>query len=168
MRKLSTSAPASCHDLLRLTRTLVACIRVADLIIGVDQQLGAGSRHRRDDDEGVSTLATSLKAAASEHVVGIAETMTKSLDIEMMETEKKIAFRSGADGRLDELNRLLQAWPEHLDRVVAEHRGELPDFVADGNVVYLPQIGFLIQLPKSECENGDVEMREAQVELMFR
>ena len=109
-----------------------------------------------------------LRATASEDVAHVAEILTKALDLEAMEEEKKIAIRAGVDDRLDELNGLLQVWPEYLGRIVRRQIRSLPEFVGSCNIVYLNQIGFLVQIPREDCDGKETQLQEQRVEILFR
>ncbi|KAJ3248643.1 MutS protein msh5 [Chytriomyces hyalinus] len=77
------------------------------------------------------------------------------IDFELSSSETAVTVKHGVDQELDELKRSYNGLDDLLSRVAQEIAQTIPDSVSDAlNVIYFPQLGYLITIPLREDMNS--------------
>ncbi|KAI9727494.1 MAG: MutS protein msh5 [Chrysothrix sp. TS-e1954] len=83
------------------------------------------------------------------HLHEIGRMVTKVIDFETSDDQHRTVVRAGIDETLDEHKRLYEGMSDLLLRVAEKLAEEVPAGLPNNlNVIYFPQIGFLITMPK--------------------
>lgn len=69
-------------------------------------------------------------------------------------------MKPNVDAGLDEKKRTYNGLPDFMTKVAKEELNRLDDDITECNVIYLPQIGYLLAIPKmnalNDTENVDI------------
>ncbi|KAJ3059989.1 MutS protein msh5, partial [Podochytrium sp. JEL0797] len=88
------------------------------------------------------TIATTFDAVLLQDVVAH---INRVIDFELSSAESKVVVKLGVDQELDELKHLYEGLDDLLSEVATETARSVPPQFVDGlNVVYFPQLGYLI------------------------
>ena len=84
-------------------------------------------------------------------IAAVGQHVSETIDLEMSEEQQRTTVRAGIDPELDQRKHNYDGVDSLLDHVAEDIRKTIPvGLPQDLKVVYLPQIGFLVALPKDE------------------
>jgi DNA mismatch repair protein MSH5 len=89
------------------------------------------------------------------HLAQVGRKISETVDLEKSAEESRTVILPGIDEELDQLKRTLDGLDDLLNEVAAKLSEKMPsDLRASLNVIYFPQIGFLVTVP-IDPETGD-------------
>lgn len=89
------------------------------------------------------------------HLAQVGRKISETVDLEKSADESRTVILPGIDEELDQLKRTLEGLDDLLNEVAAKLSEKMPsDLRASLNVIYFPQIGFLVTVP-IDPETGD-------------
>jgi DNA mismatch repair protein MSH5 len=89
------------------------------------------------------------------HLAQVGRRISETVDLEKSAEQSRTVILPGVDKELDRLKRTLDGLDDLLNKVAAKLSEKMPsDLRASLNVIYFPQIGFLITVP-IDPNNGD-------------
>jgi DNA mismatch repair protein MSH5 len=89
------------------------------------------------------------------HLAQIGRKISETVDLEKTAEESRTVILPGIDEELDQLKRTLDGLDDLLNEVAVKLSEKMPsDLRASLNVIYFPQIGFLVTIP-IDPETGD-------------
>jgi DNA mismatch repair protein MSH5 len=89
------------------------------------------------------------------HLAQVGRKISETVDLEKSAEEFRTVILPGIDEELDQLKRTLDGLEDLLNEVAAKLSDKMPsDLRASLNVIYFPQIGFLVTVPINP-ETGD-------------
>ncbi len=68
------------------------------------------------------------------------------LDMEASERRQRFTVKSGVDASLDERRRIHNGLPDLLLSMAQEEIGDLPSYIKECSMVYVPQIGYMLSI----------------------
>ncbi|XP_066299080.1 mutS protein homolog 5-like [Branchiostoma lanceolatum] len=77
----------------------------------------------------------------------IATLIHKIVDFEESTVHNRLVVKPHVDPELDEKKRTYNGLPDFMTRVAREELGKLDDSITECNVIYLPQLGYLLAIP---------------------
>ncbi|KAL5016536.1 hypothetical protein ScPMuIL_006125 [Solemya velum] len=80
----------------------------------------------------------------------IATLISKIVDFDESITQGRFVVKPNVDEDLDERKRTYNGLPEFMTKVAREELNNLSDEISECNVIYLPQIGYLLAIPKKD------------------
>jgi DNA mismatch repair protein MSH5 len=82
------------------------------------------------------------------HLAQVGRKISETVDLEKSAEESRTVILPGVDEELDRLKRTLDGLDHLLDEVATKLSEKMPpDLRASLNVIYFPQIGFLVTVP---------------------
>jgi DNA mismatch repair protein MSH5 len=82
------------------------------------------------------------------HLAQVGRKISETVDLEKSADESRTVILPGVDEELDQLKRTLDGLDDLLNEVAAKLSEKMPsDLRASLNVIYFPQIGFLVTVP---------------------
>jgi DNA mismatch repair protein MSH5 len=89
------------------------------------------------------------------HLAQVGRRISETVDLEKSAEQGRTVINSAVDEELDHLKRTLDGLDSLLNQVAAKLSEKMPsDLRASLNVIYFPQIGFLVTVPV-DPDNGD-------------
>ncbi|XP_076441308.1 mutS protein homolog 5-like [Babylonia areolata] len=85
----------------------------------------------------------------------IASILSKTVDFDASTANNRFMVKAGLDDKLDEKKRLYFGLPDLMTKVAREELAQLKDDVKSCNVIYMPQICYLLAIPKPEGSDTD-------------
>ena len=127
-----TSSHISVHDWHTLYKTLYNSICLLDLCNSLEN--------------GIETVELIQKADFS-NLREILAMINKIMDFEESKLKNRFVVKHGIDRDLDEKKRVFSGLPELMTKVAEQELSQLDDRVLECNVIYLPQLGYLLAIP---------------------
>ncbi|XP_064476724.1 mutS protein homolog 5-like [Ornithodoros turicata] len=90
-----------------------------------------------------------IRALPAEDIARVAVLISSIVDFEASEVEQRFAVRHGIDEELDEKMRIYNGLPDLLTKVAYEEADRV-GLETDCQVVYIPQIGYLVNFPTDD------------------
>lgn len=88
----------------------------------------------------------------SYHLAQVGRKISETVDFEKSAEERRTVIQTGVDEKLDNMKRTLAGLEDILNKVASKLSQAMPlDLRASLNVIYFPQIGFLVIVPMDPC-----------------
>ena len=97
-------------------------------------------------ENGIETIELIQKADFS-NLREILAMITKIMDFEESKQKNRFVVKHGIDKELDEKKRVFSGLPELMTKVAEQELSGLDDKILECNVIYLPQLGYLLAIP---------------------
>lgn len=97
----------------------------------------------------------------------IATLVSKIVDFEESSSQGRFVVKAGVDSGLDERKRTYSGLPDFMTKVAKEELDRLSDEITECNVIYLPQLGYLLAIPKMERMESEADYAIPGLEFMF-
>ena len=114
-------------------------------------------------------LLKAVRVQITDVVFNLRMVMESIIDWPASQKDGTLRVKAGVDDHLDEIRRFHRGLPDMLRLVAEEEVCNVPSFVEDISVIYLPHIGFLICLPYDDLlERKGVDYRHLEdLDFMF-
>ncbi|XP_060085682.1 mutS protein homolog 5-like [Ylistrum balloti] len=103
----------------------------------------------------------------SEDLHRIATLISKIVDFEESNSQGRFVVKCGVDSELDERKRTYNGLPDFMTKVAKEELKRLSDEITECNVIYLPQLGYLLAIPKMDRMQTEADFVIPGLEFMF-
>ncbi|KAL8601021.1 hypothetical protein ACOMHN_030678 [Nucella lapillus] len=111
-------------------------------------------RDASNPEYGVNCVQIASKFTADElHI--IASVLSKTVDFDASTANNRFMVKAGLDDKLDDKKRLYYGLPDLMTKVAREELAQLKDNIKSCNVIYMPQICYLLAIPKLEGTDPD-------------
>ncbi|XP_025111606.1 LOW QUALITY PROTEIN: mutS protein homolog 5-like [Pomacea canaliculata] len=97
----------------------------------------------------------------------VANLLSKTVDFDASVTQNRFVVRPGLDRVLDEKKRLYHGLPDLMTKVAREELSRLGENVTACNVIYMPQICYLLAIPKAEGLINEEDFTMPGLQFMF-
>ncbi|KAK7501052.1 hypothetical protein BaRGS_00007537, partial [Batillaria attramentaria] len=97
----------------------------------------------------------------------IANLLSKTVDFEASTSQNHFVVKAGLDEVLDEKKRLYYGLPDLMTKVAREELARLGDNIKACNVIYMPQICYLLAIPKGEGMENEKDFEIPGLQFMF-
>jgi hypothetical protein len=89
---------------------------------------------------------------------------TFKIDFEESASANRFVVKSGVDPDLDEKKRTYNGLPDFMTEIARQELANLSEDIQECNVIYLPQLGYLLAIPKGDSmeEEDDFEIEGLQ------
>lgn len=131
---------ASIGDWQALYRTTYHAISIGDLCKSQSQSIDIFKK-------------VSLKFGEELH--RIANLISKIVDFDEMGIQNRFVVNPNVDEDLDEKKRRYNGLPDFMTQVAKEELNRLSEDITECNVIYLPQLGYLVAIPKTSDDTDD-------------
>jgi DNA mismatch repair protein MSH5 len=100
----------------------------------------------------------------SEDLQKIASLINRIIDFEESASANRFVVKSGVDPDLDEKKRTYNGLPDFMTEIARQELANLSEDIQECNVIYLPQLGYLLAIPKGDSmeEEDDFEIEGLQ------
>lgn len=78
----------------------------------------------------------------------IADLISKIVDFDEMSLQNRFVVKANVDADLDEKKRRYNGLPDFMTLIAKEELDRLSEEITECNVIYLPQLGYLLAIPK--------------------
>ncbi|KAK3089281.1 hypothetical protein FSP39_002315 [Pinctada imbricata] len=99
-----------------------------------------------------------ITSTFSESLYQVATLINRIVDLDESITQSRFVVKSNVDSTLDEKKRIYNGLPELMTTVANEELNELSEDIRECNVIYLPQIGYLLAIPLTETLKSGYEI----------
>jgi DNA mismatch repair protein MSH5 len=89
-------------------------------------------------------ILVSMRNCVTHELHTMSDFISRIMDVEVSETRGKFTVKAGVDDELDEKRRLHNALPDLLLKIAEEEIEDLPGFMTQCVMVYVPLIGYLL------------------------
>ncbi|KXJ15947.1 MutS protein-like 5 [Exaiptasia diaphana] len=105
-------------------------------------------------------IATKVKDHFTHDLPRIASLINKIVDFDESVEQNRFVVKPGVDPVLDEKKRTYNGLPDFMTKVAREELNKLQASITECNVIYLPQLGYLLAIPRTADmkEEKDFEM----------
>ncbi|XP_028412976.1 mutS protein homolog 5-like isoform X1 [Dendronephthya gigantea] len=105
-------------------------------------------------------IAQKIARDFSEDLHRIASLINKIVDFDDSTSQNRFVVKPGVDENLDEKKRTYNGLPDFMTKVAQEELSKLDASITECNILYLPQLGYLLAIPRTEQmkEEKDFEM----------
>ncbi|XP_046851108.1 mutS protein homolog 5-like [Xenia sp. Carnegie-2017] len=105
-------------------------------------------------------IAQKISRNFTEDLQRIASLIDKIVDFEDSTQQKRFIVNPGVDEHLDEKKRTYNGLPDFMTKVAQEELSKLDESITECNILYLPQLGYLLAIPRTEemMEEKDFEI----------
>lgn len=109
-------------------------------------------------------IAQKITQEFSEDLHRIASLVDKIVDFDDSVAQNRFVVKPGVDESLDEKKRTYNGLPDFMTKVAQEELSRLDASILECNILYLPQLGYLLAIPRTEemKEEKDFEMEGLQ------
>ncbi|XP_022783288.1 mutS protein homolog 5-like isoform X2 [Stylophora pistillata] len=129
-----TTAQASVGDWQALYKTAYNATYIADLCRRIPVDIAIAKK-----------IATSF----TDELLQIGSLMSKIIDFDESTEQNRFVVKPGVDPALDEKKRTYNGLPDFMTTVAREELNKLSSSITECNVIYLPQLGYLLAIPRS-------------------
>ncbi|XP_041360061.1 mutS protein homolog 5-like [Gigantopelta aegis] len=84
--------------------------------------------------------------------------ITKIVDFDESASQNRFVVKPNVDADLDKKKRFYNGLPDFMSKVAREELNKLSDDITECNVIYLPQIGYLLAIPGSDKTEEDFDI----------
>lgn len=92
-----------------------------------------------------------ISSSLTGNLIYLVTLMESIIDFHESTAQGRFVVKLGTDDKLDEMKRTYNGLPDFMTKVASQELTKLPQDVQECEVVYLPQIGFLISLAATEA-----------------
>lgn len=85
----------------------------------------------------------------------IADLISKIVDFDEMSLQNRFVVKANVDADLDEKKRRYNGLPDFMTLIAKEELDRLSEEITECNVIYLPQLGYLLAIPKPTDGSDD-------------
>ncbi|XP_078354214.1 mutS protein homolog 5-like isoform X2 [Oculina patagonica] len=136
-----TTAQASVGDWQALYKTAYNATYIADLCRRIPKEI---------------EITKKVATCFTDELLEIGSLMSKIIDFDESTEQNRFVVKPGVDPALDEKKRTYNGLPDFMTKVAREELSKLSSSITECNVIYLPQLGYLLAIPRSP------EMKEEQ------
>ncbi|ELT91413.1 hypothetical protein CAPTEDRAFT_89832 [Capitella teleta] len=147
-----TKAEASITDWKNIYKTVYAIINIADICSSCDADVD---------------ILIELKSCVNEDLYCIAELISSTVDFDESAAQNRFKVKLSVNDKLDELNRTYSGLPDFMTKVASRELDKLNDPIKECNVIYLPQLGYLLAIPAAQVDKGDNNYDIENLEFTF-
>ncbi|XP_070196128.1 mutS protein homolog 5-like isoform X2 [Littorina saxatilis] len=113
----------------------------------------------RSQAQQVDIFRKTAQILAADELLMIVSILSKTVDFDAPSDNNSFMVKTGVDEELDEKKRLYFGLPDLMTKVAREELSRLGDNIKTCNVIYLPQICYLLAVPKPDgIDSGDFYM----------
>ncbi|XP_064626771.1 mutS protein homolog 5-like [Lineus longissimus] len=105
--------------------------------------------------------------AFTEDLNKIASLINKIVDFEESAMQNRFVVKPNVDPELDQKKRTYNGLPDFMTQVAKSELEKLSDDVEECNVIYLPQLGYLLVIPKPDHYQTDEDLKIPGLNFMF-
>jgi len=127
-----TTAQASVGDWQALYKTAYNGTYIADLCKTIPMDI---------------EIARKVTTSFTDELHGIGSLISKIIDFDESTEQNRFVVKPGVDPALDEKKRTYNGLPDFMTKVAREELSKLSSSITECNVVYLPQLGYLLAIP---------------------
>ncbi|XP_031553158.1 mutS protein homolog 5-like [Actinia tenebrosa] len=146
------TAQASVTDWQALYKTVYNAIYIADLCRTFPADV---------------VIATKIKDHFTHELPRVADLINKIVDFEESAEQNRFVVKPGVDPVLDEKKRTYNGLPDFMTKVAREELSKLRSSVTECNVIYLPQLGYLLSIPRTADMKEEKDFEMEGLEFVF-
>ncbi|GAB1600156.1 mutS protein homolog 5 [Argonauta hians] len=145
-------AQVSMGDWQTLYKTVYHAIYLADICKTQDQQI---------------TIFKKISDSFTEDLYRIATLINKIVDFTESKAHNRFVVKANVDETLDEKKRTYNGLPAFMTEVAKDELNNLSEDITECNVVYLPQLGYLLAIPCSNKMTSETQFQIPGLEFVF-
>ncbi|XP_029639779.1 mutS protein homolog 5-like isoform X1 [Octopus sinensis] len=145
-------AQVSIGDWQRLYKTVYHAIYLADICKAQDQQISVFKK---------------ISSTFTEDLYRIASLINKIVDFTESKAQNRFVVKANVDQNLDDKKRTYNGLPSFMTEVAKEELNHLSEDITECNVVYLPQLGYLLAIPCSDNLTSEAQFHIPGLEFVF-
>ncbi|KAK3747589.1 hypothetical protein QZH41_015825 [Actinostola sp. cb2023] len=113
------------------------------------------------------TIATKVKDHFTHDLPRIANLINKIVDFDESGEQNRFVVKPGVDPVLDEKKRTYNGLPDFMTKVAREELNKLQASITECNVIYLPQLGYLLAIPRTADMKEEKDFQMEGLEFVF-
>lgn len=130
VRMRTSEAPLS--DWQALYKTTYNCIYIGDICRAQQQKFG---------------IIQKISNSFTDDLHRVANIINKIVDFDESSVQNRFVVKTGVDPELDQKKRTYNGLPDFMTKVAREELNSLDENIKECNVIYLPQLGYLLAIP---------------------
>ncbi|XP_065905616.1 mutS protein homolog 5-like [Dysidea avara] len=143
------AAQASIGDWLALYKTTYNAIHIGEMCRTLPKEIA---------------IFNKIAKSFSDELYRVASLISKIVDFDESRIQQRFVVQPNINPELDEKKRIYHGLPDLMTRVAREELDQLGDDIDECNIMYLPQLGYLLAIP---CSQGSERMEVDELEFVF-
>lgn len=112
-------------------------------------------------------IARRITTKFTDELHGIGSLISKIIDFDESTEQNRFVVKPRVDPTLDEKKRTYNGLPDFMTKVAREELNKLSSSITECNVVYLPQLGYLLAIPRSKKMKEEKDFALDGLEFVF-
>ncbi|XP_029213276.2 mutS protein homolog 5-like isoform X3 [Acropora millepora] len=112
-------------------------------------------------------IARRITTKFTDELHGIGSLISKIIDFDESTEQNRFVVKPRVDPALDEKKRTYNGLPDFMTKVAREELNKLSSSITECNVVYLPQLGYLLAIPRSKEMKEEKDFALDGLEFVF-